>query len=377
MSTVAQSARSGRWRAPVARLLTVVGVLLVTVSVAANFVERQALDTDEFKTTAQQLIDDPAIQNQIATRLTDELFAAVDVQAELEQALPPDQKALAGVLAGAMRPVAQRLAAEILDRPRFQEAWVVALTGTQRQVVRILDDKTKFMQTQNGAVVIDVRSLLAELAKELPISAGLADKLPPGAGVIKLFDAQQVDTAQTVTRVLRFVADWIWALALVAWVGAVFIARDRRKELRAIAIGFVVVGFLLLAARRFSGRYLVDQLSTSASSEDAQQQSWDIITRLLADAAWATIGVGAIALAGIWVAGPGRRGSQVRAWLAPYFRRPEIAFGGFAAAFLLLLLWGPISYVRKPSTVIVLAVLGAVGVELLRRQMARELPDES
>ena len=44
--TVAGEAGAGRWRRPVARLLTIVGVLLVVVSVASNYVERQALDTD-------------------------------------------------------------------------------------------------------------------------------------------------------------------------------------------------------------------------------------------------------------------------------------------------------------------------------------------
>ena len=53
------AARTGRWRTPVARLLTVLGVLFVVVSIAANFVERQALDTDEFEETARQLANDP------------------------------------------------------------------------------------------------------------------------------------------------------------------------------------------------------------------------------------------------------------------------------------------------------------------------------
>ena len=125
--------------------------------------------------------------------------------------------------------------------------------------------------------------------------------------------------------------------------------------------------------RRVAGRYLVDQLGEAAStSEDAVRDSWEIITRLLADAAWATIVVGVIALLGIWVAGSSQRGTQVRAWLAPHLQRWEIAYGGAAFIFLLLLLWGPISYVRKPSTVIVFAVLAALGVEALRGQVARE-----
>src|SRR5438034_9870739 len=93
--------RGRRWRGSVARLLTVLGVLLVVVSIAANFVERQALGKSDFRDTARQLIADPAIQQQVAASLTDRLFANVDVRAEVEKHLPANQKGLAGPTRGA------------------------------------------------------------------------------------------------------------------------------------------------------------------------------------------------------------------------------------------------------------------------------------
>jgi hypothetical protein len=171
------------------------------------------------------------------------------------------------------------------------------------------------------------------------------------------------------------VADWIWVLAVLAWAAAVYLARDRRKELRAIAVGLVVVGVLLLLVRRVAGNYLVDELSTSASDELAVERTWSILTRLLADAAWAAIALGVIALLGVWLMGPGARAARARLALAPYLRRPELAYGAAAFAILVLLLWSPISYVERLSTILLFVVLAAVGVELLRRRTAREFPD--
>jgi hypothetical protein len=367
--------RTGRWRLPLARTLTVIGVLLVFVSIAANWVERQVLDTGTFEETARQLITDPMIQDQVAANLTNQLFTRVDIQSELEQQLPEAQKGLAGPITGALRPVAQRLVGEILDRPRFQEVWVDALGLAQQQVVKVLDDKARFIETDQGIVVLDLRPLLVELTKELPVVPDLSNQVPEDAGVIKLFEAQELETAQTVTKILRFVADWIWVLALAAWIGAVLIARDRRREVRAVAIGFVVVGLLLLLARRIGGRYVVDQLSSAASDEDAVKRTWDILTQLLADAGWAAIGVGIVALVGVWIAGPAPRGTAVRRWLAPYLRQPGLTYGLTALAIALLLIWGPISYVRKPSTVLVLVVLAFLGVEAVRRKAANDFPD--
>ena len=186
--------RGGRWRSPVARLLTVIGVLLVVVSIAANFVERQALDSSEFEETARQLIADPAIQSEVASTMTDQLFSNVDVEAALEERLPADQKALAGPITGALRPVAERLSARILDRPRFQEAWVAAVGIAHEQVIRVLDDKARYLETEGGVVVLDLRPLLVELTDQLPVAPNLADRLPPNSGLITLFEVEQLDS---------------------------------------------------------------------------------------------------------------------------------------------------------------------------------------
>jgi Short C-terminal domain len=369
------ASRTGRWRTPVARLLTVLGVLLIVISIAANFVERQALDADEFEETARQLAADETIQAQVAATLTESLFTNVDVQAALEQRLPPEQQGLAGPLAGALRPVAERLALRLLDRPRFQELWVEALSVSQQQVVRILDDEARFIETEQGVVAIDLRPLLVELTDQLEIVPDLSDRLPEDAGLITIFEAEELERAQQATRFLRFVADWIWVFALACWVGAVFLARDRRREVRAIAVGFVAVGLLVLALRRVAGRYLVDRLTETSAQEDAVANTWAILTRLLADAGWAAIGLGIVALLGVWLVGPGRRGTALRGWLAPYLRRPEIAFGGAALLFLALLVWGPIAYVERPLTILALAVLAALGVEFLRRKAEGDFPD--
>ena len=362
----------GRWRGPVARILTVLGVLLVVVSIVANFVDRQALGKSDFKDAAQQLAASPAIQQQVALSLTDQLFSRVDVQARLEKRLPENQKALAGPIAGAMRPLSERLVRELLQRPRFQEAFVAALVVGQQQVVKVLDDRTKFVQTQGENVTVDLRPLLVALSQQLPLVPDLSNKLPPDAGSITLFKAKQLKTAQTLTRGLRLVAAWIWVIALACWVAAVYLARDRRKEIRAVAVGFVVVGLVVLLVRRLAGDYLIDKLSATPSQDQAIRDVWNILTRLLIDAGWAAIAVGIIALLGVWLIGPSARGTQARTWLAPYLARPGLTYGVGAAVFLLLVLWGPISYVHRPLTLLVFAILAALGIEALRRQALRE-----
>ena len=134
----------------------------------------------------------------------------------------------------------------------------------------------------------------------------LEQRIPPGAAQITLLKSDQLKAAQRGTRALRFVADWVWALALLCWGGAIWLVHGRRRiEVRAIAVGILISGLLVLVLRTLLGRYLVDHLVASDSVRPAQN-AYDILTRLLKGAGWTAVSV-ASSPGGVWLAGPGRR----------------------------------------------------------------------
>src|SRR5687768_7319971 len=83
---------ASRGRMALAWVLVVLGILLAVVSVVAGYVRYQALDTPTVRDTASDLIADDEIRDQVATRLVEELYGNIDVEAELEQRLPPEQQ---------------------------------------------------------------------------------------------------------------------------------------------------------------------------------------------------------------------------------------------------------------------------------------------
>jgi hypothetical protein len=356
--------------------LTVLAVLLAVVSALANFVKHQALDESQFRDTSQALIADPAVRNQLAATLVDQLYANVDVSGALQQRLPPNLKGLSGPIAGAVRDVADRSARRLLERPRVQDAFVEASSAAQRQFIAVLDGDKTLLQTSGGKVVLDVRPLVLDLGDRFSFIPDLESRLPEGAAQVTIMESDELKTAQDVTKVLRFVADWIWVLALAAAAAAVWLARGRRRrEVRAIAIGLVVAGVLILIFRTVIGRYLVDHLVASDSVRPAASSAYDILTDLLRGAGWTAIIVGIVALVGIWLAGPRPRGVATRRSLSPYLRRPEIAYGALVVGYLLLLWWRPTPQLGYPRNVILFFVLALLGLEVLRRQAAREFPD--
>jgi hypothetical protein len=361
-----------------ARVLVILGALLVILSLLAGYIRFQALDTDTVEGTAGDLIADPEIRNQIASSLVDELFANVDVEAALREQLPADQKGLAAPIAGAFRLGAEPAAQRLLARPAAQEVWVRTITATHRNLIRVLDDDLGPLQTQGGEVVLDLRPLVVELGDRVAIIGSIDQRIGSDAGRITIMQADQLETAQDLTQFMKVLGTWLWIVPIILWAAALWLARGRRRGiLRMIAISSIVAGLLVLVVRRIAGSEVVDALASTESVRVAAGDAWDILTAQLRDGGITLLGLGVIILVALWLAGPSEWATGSRRWMAPYIARAEIAFGAAAGLLLLLVWWGPTIQTQRWQLVVVSALVLALGVEVLRRQTAREFPSSS
>jgi hypothetical protein len=358
---------TSRWRVIVARVLTILAILLALVGMVAFYVKHTALDEDGFEQISRNMIENDEIRTQVAGKSVETLFGNVDVEAAIAERLPPAQKGLAPVLTGLARSGADRAADAVLERPRVQTVWVEVTTRAQRQLVRLLDDDTTLIQTEGGAVVLDLRPIVIELGDQVAVIGKIAERLPESSGKIAIIEKSQLDTAQDVTKILRAVADWMWLVALLVAALAVWLARGRRRlELRAIAIGLVVVGLLLLAVRRFAGDYLVDELAKDDAVKPAAHDAWSILTQVLADRAWVWIILGFITLVGVWFVGDSRRAAQARSAATPVLESRPTTYAIAAVGILVLALFAP-TVATSWVAALVLVILVVAGIEVVRR----------
>ena len=363
---------TSRIRAIGARVLTIIAILLALVGMVAFYVENTALDEEGFETISRNMIENDEIRTQVAAKSVDTLFDNVDVEAAIAERLPPAQAGLAPVLAGLARSGADRAADAALERPRVQTVWVEVTTRAQRQLVRLLDDDTTFIQTEGGAVVLDLRPIVIEIGDQVAVIGKVAERLPESSGRVAIIEESQLETAQTATKILRSVADWMWLVALVVAALAVWLARGRRRlELRAIALGLLVVGLLLLAVRRFAGNYLVDELAQDDAVKPAAHDAWNILTQVLADRAWVWIILGIITLAGVWFVGDTSRAARARHAAAPALENRLTTYGIAAVAVLALVLVAP-QIARGWLSALILIGLIVAGIEVVRSTVLRE-----
>ena len=366
---------SPRTRATVVWGLVGLGALILLVGSLTVWVDRQAVDTDAWVETSSQLLEDDDVREALSLYLVDQLYENIDVQARLEQRLPPDLEGLSAPLAGALRTPAEQAVDRILERPRVQALWETVNRTAHETLIRILEDETREgVSTAGGEVTLDLRLFLVDIGTELGFGEQLDQRLPADAGQITVLESDQLESAQTALRALKALS-WLLVIAAVAaFGGALVLTRTRRELLRTIGIVFLLVGIVLLVIRRVVGAYVVDALAAGESVRDAVGSSWVIGTSLLAQVAWALIIYGMVMLLGALLAGPAGVSRRLRHAIAPDFRdRPAIGWTVLAATFLLLVLWAPVPALETWGGVLLLGALVALGFEAFRRLTVAEL----
>ncbi len=355
--------------------LIVAGCLLAFIAVFAVWVNRQALNTDNWTQTSSKLLEDDEIREQLSIYLVDQLYANTNVTQEVADALPPRAAPLAGPIAGGLKEVAERVVNDLLQRPRVQELWEQANRNAHRQLIAVLEGGSDVVSTQEGTVTLNLRTLLEQTQQNVGVGGRVAEKLPEDAAQLVILRSDQLDFAQDVADTIRPLAIGLTALALILFAIAIYLARGwRREALRATGFALILAGVAALVVRSIAGHAIVESLTTTESTKPAVEDAWSISTELLQQAAVALIAYGVVVLFAAWVSGPSRMAVSSRSRLAPYLGDPAYAWGGFALIVLLLLVWGPTPATRQAFTALLLIALLAYGFEMLRRQTAREYP---
>jgi hypothetical protein len=360
------------------RVMLLVATVLSVAAIHAVWANRQLLDTGYWTRTNTKLLENHAIQQQLSTYLTDQLYANVDLAGELRSGLPKELKPLAGPAAGGLRAVVEEGVLAALQSAPVQQLWRKASEVTHEQLVDVIENKGTVVRTRNGgAVVLDLRPIVANLANRFGTPAAVVEKLRNSVvGEITILRTKRLETLQGAARGLRDLAIVLPALVLLLLALAVGLSPGRRsRALVAAGLVGIVSGAAALILRSIAGNEVVGEVIAGESVRPAAEAAWSIATSVLVEVAVGTIFIGAlVSIAGL-IAGRSHWASSLRRVLAPYLRdRPDVAFGATGIVLLLFFLWGPIQAAHRVLGIALISVLTLLGVELLRRQTRAEFP---
>ena len=327
-------------RRPLGIALVALASVLAYLAILAIWADRQVLNTDNFTRASSEMLERPVVRARVAQFLVDQLYANVDVQAEIREALPERAQPLAGPAAGALRNAAERAANEVLTRPRAQQAWEDANRSAHELLIKVLEGGGPILSTTGGVVVLDLKELLLELEQRTGVGGRLAGRLPADAAQIEVLRSDQLELAQNAFTTLGALPIIAVALSLALFGLALAIAPGwRRQATRGYGLGLVAAGAAALATSKLAGDAIVGSLVATEAGRPAAREIWGISTELLEQAAGAAIGYGLALILGVWLAGPTRPATAVRRVAAPYLREPAIAWTAFAAVAAVVMLW--------------------------------------
>src|SRR4029453_3494654 len=128
-SLEAKPQKRQRTRRILTPILVALSILVFTITVPAAGGARTVLNTHWFVGTVAPLADDPAVQASIATKLTDQVFSALNVQETLSDALGAlgdRATVLAGPLTIAVKGFVRDQGEKVVASDAFKTFWVEA-----------------------------------------------------------------------------------------------------------------------------------------------------------------------------------------------------------------------------------------------------------
>lgn len=368
--TVVDDTEHGRAHSLAVHLSIVLGAVVLLITAVNVWVDRAALNTDNWVDAADELLADPEVRSAVSTYVVDQLYLNVDVSTSLENLLPTDLSGLSGPLAAALRNPATDAVDRLLSTPAAATVWSDANRITHAAIVKILEDDGDVVTSADGAVTLDLRELVVQLATTLGLPGTVIDRVPADVGQVAVVQSSTLADLQTAVTFVQW-ASWLLLLVVIAiFVGAVALATDwRRVATRNVGISVVIVGLVLVASQRVGGERLLDHVVKVDSNRPTAEAVWRIGSELLRDIAWTITCIGAVLIIGAALAGSTRAARAIRSFVAPAFTgSPAIRWGIGAVVFLVLVWWAPLPALTTFLGMIVTAAIIAACIEGLRGQ---------
>jgi hypothetical protein len=292
-------------------LLLVVGFFLTPVTIVTLFVHTQLTDTGRYVQTVKPLASDPAVQAYLADRVTNRLFAQVDVGAYVRDVLPQRAAPLAGPLTSQLKSFTHAAALRVVQSKRFETVWVNANRRAHTAIDNVLTGKKSGAVTanSNGAVTVDL-SVLAEQAKQRLEATGISafSKIPADkvSGTVTIFQSKGLYKARHALGVFNKIAFVLPFLVLAIFAGAIFLSANRRRGFIRAATSFTLGAGVLAVLLTVGRSVFLSGTTTNGVPHDAAAAVYDALVRLLHTSVRTVLSLSIVVIVAAVFAGPSR-----------------------------------------------------------------------
>jgi hypothetical protein len=383
-------ARLPRWRRVLVAFLVVLGCVLAPISVIAVWTHNTLLNTDRYVDTVGPLAADPAIQRALANRVTQVLADNVDIEKEVEDALPAKASFAAPFVAQGIERFVNEAALKLVQTQQFESLWNNVNRRAHARLVTVLKGEgTETVATRDGKVEVNLKPVITQVQDKLEsLGVSIFDQLPVGSigTTFTLFESKDLRSAQEAVKILDTLSIVLPILTVLLLAAALALSGNRRRTLLRSAVGVALAVGLLLVLLRVGRTIYLDALTSAGANEEAAAAAYDQILSFLRLACQTVFVLAVIVAIAAWLGGSGKVATRIRTGVRDLARGDgesggeATAAGTFVAQYrnvlrgvvvgigliLLMLLSAP-----GPVAVLVIAllvVLGLVLIEFLGRR---------
>ena len=393
------------WRAPLATLLIVLGCVLAPVAVLGVWSVNEVSNTARYVATVEPLIHDPAIQNVLADKITNQITSRLNLTGTINQAAAQlNSKGLTRIgsllttfgsqIASSAAGFIHSTVLSVIASPAMANAWVQVNTVAHQAVVKVLSGQGNgALSISNGQVVLNLGPLIA-VAKQDLVARGfsLANSIPNINATVALFEAKDLGKAQGGYRLLTNLKIVPPILVLVLLGAGVYVARRRRRALIAAGLGLAASMLVLAVGLLISRSIYLSSVPSTVLPSAAAAAVYDAFVHFIKVSLRVVLAVGLVVALGAFFTGPSRMAVATRSglksgmrWIRNFAERRGVSTGpvgrwtyqyrrilriaAVALVALIFVFWGqPTALVAIILAIVLLVLLGLI--ELIGRPPA-------
>ncbi len=304
------------WRRTLAWVFLVIGLVLVPLAVTGGWVRGNIFSTDGFVSMVGPLASDPAIQDQVATSLTNQIFNALDLEVRLQNVLPDRLGFLAGPVEDRLKARTLQGAQALVATDEFATVWTKAITGVHGAVVGFLNGTGNVYLGKDGTITLDLSTLSTRLVDRL---AQLGVEISPeerpilATGQVPIAQVAGLEKVKSLLNLVNKLFIVLPILAVLLLAGSVAIAVRRQRAAVRVGIGLMIATAIFVILIAIGRTFFMDAITGAGVTSAAAGSLWGALTIALRATAWALFVVGLLLLIHPYIVRAFRGGTMERA----------------------------------------------------------------
>ncbi|MCX6506224.1 MAG: hypothetical protein NTU96_04010 [Actinobacteria bacterium] len=244
-------------------LLFLAGVSAI-FGIASFWTARAILDEDTWVATSNAIVNNPEVQDDVARAIATQIVTVVGIDDLVGGVLPGPLSSFSGTVTERVTDLIAVATVQVVKTDAFVSVWESAVRATHDEFVRAVDGSGRFVSIDSQGLSLDLGSSLAEIDNQLnQRGIDILDSINLSSIDLKipLVDAPGLEQIETWVQVLRIGSIVFPAVAVIAAMGGLIVARRRWFAVMAGAVG-VFVGAGVIALIASTGRdHAIEEIS--------------------------------------------------------------------------------------------------------------------